>query len=91
MSIIIDMALSFKNPEVDRLARELAEQRGVSLTEAVLEALRQQLQRERNPRTIEKSRIGVLREARERLSRLPVRDTRSADEILGYDDRGLPS
>jgi hypothetical protein len=32
----------------------------------------------------------LLEEARTRLSRLPVRDPRTADEILGYDDQGLP-
>jgi hypothetical protein len=31
-----------------------------------------------------------LAEARLRLAGLPVRDHRSADEILGYDEHGLP-
>jgi antitoxin VapB len=34
------MALSIKNPETERLARELARVTGESLTEAVTEALR---------------------------------------------------
>jgi hypothetical protein len=32
----------------------------------------------------------ILTEARERLARLPVHDQRSAEDILGYDERGLP-
>ena len=83
------MALSIKNPEADRLARELAETTGESLTDAVLKALRERLQRERGrvrgPLVKER-----LRRIRERCARLPVLDPRSPDEILGYDDTGLP-
>lgn len=83
------MALSIKNPEADRLARELARTTGESMTEAVLRALRERLQRElarsRAPRLAER-----LREIRERCSRLPVLDPRRPDEILGYDDSGAP-
>lgn len=81
------MALSVKNQEADRLARELSELTGESLTEAVLVALQERLERERR-------RPGIGR----RLSRLvaevagyPVVDRRSADEILGYDEQGLPA
>ena len=83
------MALSIKNPEADRLARELAAATGESLTEAVLKALRERLRhqqgRARTPRLREE-----LRAIRERCARLPVLDPRSAEEILGYDERGLP-
>ena len=41
------MALSIKHPEADRLARELAARTGESLTDAVLNALRERLIRER--------------------------------------------
>ena len=83
------MALSIKNPEADRLARELARATGESMTEAVLRALRERLQRElaraRAPRVAER-----LREIRERCSRLPVLDRRDPDDIIGYDDSGAP-
>lgn len=83
------MALSIKNEEADRLARELAEATGESLTEAVITALRERLRREkgrvRGPRLRES-----LRRIRHRCSRLPVLDARPAEEILGYDDAGLP-
>ena len=84
------MALSIKNPEADRLARELARTTGESMTMAVLRALRERLQRERGraraPRMAER-----LRDIRERCSRLPVLDRRAPDDILGYDDAGAPS
>ena len=40
------MALSIKNPEAERLARRLAERTGETITDAVLKALRERLQRE---------------------------------------------
>ena len=33
----------------------------------------------------------ILTEAQQRLISIPVRDRRPADQILGYDDRGLPN
>ena len=43
------MALSIKTEEADRLARQLAKSRGVSITEAVTAALREALERARKP------------------------------------------
>lgn len=84
------MALSIKHPEADRLARELSEQTGETLTEAVIKALRERLLREQG-----RARPGrlcdELQEIRRRCSSLPVLDRRSPEEILGYDDRGLPT
>lgn len=84
------MALSIKDPEADRLARELAARTGETLTEAVLVALRERLVRETG-----RTRVIPLREElatiRGRCAALPVLDSRSANEILGYDKRGLPA
>lgn len=41
------MAISIKNDEADLLARELAELTGESLTQAILNALRERLERQR--------------------------------------------
>ncbi len=41
------MALSIKNPRADKLARQLAEVTGESLTEAIVVALEERLARER--------------------------------------------
>jgi antitoxin VapB len=83
------MALNIKHPEADRLARALAARTGETITGAVIQALRDRLRRtegRRNPRSL----IDDLREISDRCAALPVFDTRSADEILGYDEIGVP-
>ena len=83
------MALSIKHPEADRLARELADATGETLTDTIINALRERLKREqgriRPPRLRED-----IRAIRQRCAALPVKDQRSPDEILGYDEKGLP-
>ncbi len=83
------MALSIKHDEADKLARELSATTGESLTEAVLNALRERVYREKSKRRTLRAR-DELRAVRERCRRLPVLDSRTPDEILGYDDSGLP-
>jgi antitoxin VapB len=83
------MALSIKHPEADRLAREIAARTGESLTDAVVNSLRERLQRERRKRR--KGRLAdELKRIGERCAALPVLDDRNPDEILAYDDQGLP-
>lgn len=81
------MALSIKNPAADRLARELARRQGLSLTEAVVRALQAELIREkqrlRSPGTARR-----LLEIGRRFSSLPVREARTDNEIVGYDEHG---
>jgi antitoxin VapB len=82
------MSLSVNHPDADRLAHLLAERMGVSLDEAVVDALRERLagvgEEQALPRPGELLAIG--REC----AALPDFDRRSADEILGYDDYGVP-
>ena len=83
------MALSLKDPEADRLAREIAERTGETLTGAIVVALRERLARLRaKPRR--RPLRDDLREIARRVSSLPRLDHRSDDEILGYDESGLP-
>jgi antitoxin VapB len=83
------MALSIKTDEADRLARELAALTHESLTEAVTNALRERLERVRSrPQVDVVSRLDRLRVE---YMGLPVADPRSADELVGYDDAGLPA
>lgn len=85
------MALSIRDPETDRLARELAAATGESMTEAIRKALAERLARTRAARDGELDRlIASVRAIQERVARLPVLDDRSEDEILGYDADGLP-
>jgi antitoxin VapB len=83
------MALIIEDPEVDRLARELAATTGESLTKVVLQALRERLIREQGRTRVLHVR-DALRAIRERCAKLPVLDTRRPEEILGYDDLGVP-
>ncbi len=83
------MALSIKDHEADRLARELAKETGETITQAVTVALRERLARLRR-RHRGRRLADELDEIAKRCARLPVLDTRPAEEILGYDERGLP-
>jgi len=83
------MALSIKSMEAERLAREIAAKTGESLTDAIRKALEERLDRLRNQR---RSQIlaSQLDEILRRVDQLPVLDSRSPEEILGYDEHGLP-
>jgi len=83
------MALSIKHPEADRLARELAARTGESLTDAVINALRERLRREQGRVRAPRLRDEI-RAIRERGRALPILDRRREDEILGYDQHGAP-
>ncbi len=83
------MALNIRNSETERLAAELARQTGETKTEAVTKALRDRLLRVGRDRS--KQRLAdELEEIARHCAGLPVLDSRSADEILGYDEHGLP-
>lgn len=81
---ILPMALNIKNPEADRLARELARRRRCSITDALIEALRAELNREKRRRRAPRLAEQMLSIGR-RYGELPTLDERSDEEILGYD------
>ena len=83
------MALSIKDPETDRLARALAEATGESITEAIRRALEERLARETTRNAHYRLETAV-RRVQERLTALPVLDPRDPDELLGYDEHGVP-
>ena len=83
------MALSLKDPEADRLAREVARRTGETLTTAVIVALQERLARLRAKGRRRPLR-DELRDIARRCAALPTLDDRSADEIIGYDAKGLP-
>jgi antitoxin VapB len=80
--------LNIKNPEARRLATELAELTGASVTQAVTTALREKLEREKRKASREGLAERLLEIGRE-ASKLPVIDPRSLEEML-YDEFGLP-
>jgi antitoxin VapB len=84
-----DMALNIRNPETERLAEALARETGETKTEAVTKALRDRLTRLRRQRSGRRL-ADELEEIARRCAELPVLDPRSPEEILDYDERGLP-
>jgi antitoxin VapB len=80
--------LNIKDPETDRLARQLAALTGESLTKAVRNALEERLEREERLRG--RPSVEHLMAIARRCAARPVIDPRSPDEIIGYDERGLP-
>jgi antitoxin VapB len=80
--------LNIKNDEADQLATELAWLTGETLTHAVTQALRERLARERRRRHTDDVAAQLMKIG----NRYAVlADTgRHPDEILGYDEHGLP-
>ncbi|MGF1667064.1 MAG: type II toxin-antitoxin system VapB family antitoxin [Acidimicrobiia bacterium] len=79
------MVLSIKSERADQLARDLAALTGESITDAVVASLEARLEVERRRR-----RGQGLGDIVERFRQLPELDRRSPDDILGYDEHGLP-
>jgi antitoxin VapB len=83
------MALNIRNRETEKLAEAVAKLTGETKTQAVMQALRDRISRLRRDRTGRRL-ADDLDAIALHCSRLPVQDSRSADEILEYDERGLP-
>jgi antitoxin VapB len=83
------MALNIRNPETEKLAESLAKLTGESKTEAVKKALRDRLQRVLRKRSGRRL-ADELDQLALHCANLPVLDNRSVEDILSYDDNGLP-
>jgi antitoxin VapB len=83
------MALNIKDETTDKLAREVAERTGESITEAIRIALQERLQR-LSGRQKAASQREKLYEILQRVDALPRKMDLTDDEILGYDERGIP-
>jgi len=83
------MALNIRNSEAESLAAELARQTGETKTEAVTKALRDRLDRVRRERA-HRRLADELEAIANQCASLAVLDSRPADEIVGYDEHGLP-
>lgn len=84
------MALNIRHTETEKLAEEVAKLTGETKTEAVRRALFDRLARLRRDRR-DRRLADELDRIAKRCARLPLQDHRTADEILGYDENGLPS
>src|SRR5205823_11842185 len=83
------MALSIKNENTERLARQVAGETGESITEAIQKSLEERWERLKARR---RNRVltGQIEDLLRRVDALPTLDDRSPDEILGYDEHGMP-
>jgi antitoxin VapB len=85
------MPISIKAPEADRLARQLTAVTGETITDAVIVAMRERLAREERKQQNSDALLEEIRAISHHCASLPVLDTRTDDEILGYDENGIPS
>jgi antitoxin VapB len=77
--------LYIKNPVAHRLAEEVGKRMGVTLSDAVIAALEESLQKTDRP--LNRTKVDALCA---RIGALPVVDARAPNEILGYDAFGIP-
>lgn len=86
------MSMNIKDQEAHDLARELASLTGQSLTDAVKSALRHELKRTKVVRVKRGRPLAErLDEIALRCAALPDLDTRTPEEVIGYDEHGLPA
>jgi antitoxin VapB len=83
------MPLNIRNKQAEELAGALAKLTGETKTEAVTQALRERLERVRRARS-KRRLVDELDAIAVHCATLPVQDPRNADEILGYDEHGIP-
>jgi len=77
--------LYIKNPVAHRLAEQVSQRLGVTLSDAEIAALEERLQKTGRP--LNRTKVDALCA---RIGALPVVDARTAEEILGYDAFGIP-
>ncbi len=85
------MSLNIRDAEVHRLARDVAAATGETMTDAVQTALRERLERVRRVEVAEaQRRYEAIMEFARWWREQPIDDPRPFNEILGYDEEGLP-
>jgi antitoxin VapB len=85
------MPISIKRDETVRLARALKQQTGLPMARIIHEALEDRLRRLEEGGPNPARRLADMRAISRRVAALTERDPRSIDEIVGYDDNGLPN
>ena len=81
--------MNIRSAKVDQLVQRLARLTGEDVETALERAIEERLSRVAPP--VPADRNSAMRSFFERACRLPVLDSRPADEIVGYDHFGLPS
>jgi antitoxin VapB len=77
--------LYIKNPVAHRLAEQISKRTGETLSDVVISALQDKIQQDGRP--VNRAKVDALCA---KIQALPVLDSRTPDEILGYDDLGIP-
>jgi len=83
------MPISIKSLQAERLAREIAVKTGESITGAIQTSLEERLERLKQQRRSE-ILTAQLEEIVRRVQQLPVLDARTPEELIGYNEHGLP-
>jgi antitoxin VapB len=81
------MGLTITDEGLAQMIRDLAERKGVTVDEAVRHAVAREVEREAEVAR----KIALTRRLQAEIAAMPVLDPRSPDELLGYDENGLPT
>ena len=84
------MGVSIKKPEAEAKIRELAARTGETLTDAIERAVDDRLAKLGPPQRKGRVDHKKLAELFAYCDSLPIDDPRSPDEIIGYDENGVP-
>lgn len=85
------MSLNIKNPATIALIDELARRQGISKTAAIHQAISERLHRMGYGEGTQDRMLGELQAIRKRVAGLPELDSRSDEDIVGYDEDGIPN
>ncbi len=85
------MPISIKRDETVRLARILKQETGLPMARVIHEALEERLRRLKEGGPDPARRLAEMRAISRRVAALAERDPRSIDDIVSYDDNGLPN
>jgi antitoxin VapB len=85
------MSLNIKNPATVALADELARRQGISKTAAIHQALAERLHRIGHGGSSQGRLISELHAIRKRVAHLPELESRTDEEIVGFDEHGIPN
>ena len=86
------MGLSIKNDEVERMIRALAARRHMPMTEALRQLLAEEEARAAEAQAAEiETKVAAIRRIQQEIAAMPTISDMTDDEILGYDENGIPS
>lgn len=85
------VSLNIKNPATVALVDELARRQGISKTAAIHQALTERLHRLGHGEVSKDRLLDDLRTVRKRIAQLPELEKRSDEDIVGFDEHGIPN